>query len=262
MEEYINNYNNFNESYVYDFKVGYGGIGDYIKYFMVMLTHCMRNNIKVYHKINNIEIEKYIKLKHDFLYVTAYDISKMEDVTIKIPKNYYYNPKQEYRYDISVSEVFKFDDSVKQNVKHILSYQPLCDSEQLLAPTNYISMHLRLGDKYLETKKRYISCLGDERRYSEEKMYKFIEDNCDKTIIFFSDNNSYKLKIKERYNDILITNSHIGHSSFRNTTGKQILDAVTELYLLTESQLIYMASESGFSRIASLFNNVKCVTQN
>jgi hypothetical protein len=247
---------------VYDFKLGKGGIGDYIKFFMVMLTYCMRRNIKVYHKINNIGIEKHIRLKYDFLYVTTDDISKLENVTIKTPKSLYRYRGQHYSYDISVSEVFKFDNRVKINVPNILPYLTPSASKgyRLFLPTNYISIHLRLGDKYLETDKKYVTVKEDKRVYSEKNIYKFIEDNYDKTIILFSDNNSYKLQIKKKYNNIIITNSHIGHTSLINTTDKQVLDAVTELYLLTNSQLIYMASKSGFSKIASLFNNVKCIT--
>ena len=58
-------------------------------------------------------------------------------------------------------------------------------------------------------------------------------------ILFFCDNNNYKLKIKKKYKNIIITDAQIGHTSLSNTTNKQILDAVTEFYLLTNSQLIY-----------------------
>ena len=116
-----------------------------------------------------------------------------------------------------------------------------------------------MGDKFLETDKKNIKCKGDNRKYSEEKIYKFIEDNKNMNIIFFCDNNNYKLKIKKKYKNIIITDAQIGHTSLSNTTNKQILDAVTEFYLLTNSQLIYAASKSGFSNIASKFNNVKYI---
>jgi hypothetical protein len=56
MENYIDNFKNFTKTSVYDFKLGYGGIGDYLKFYMIILTKCMRKNIKFYHKINNIDI--------------------------------------------------------------------------------------------------------------------------------------------------------------------------------------------------------------
>jgi len=42
-----------------------------------------------------------------------------------------------------------------------------------------------------------------------------------------------------------------------NTTMQQILDAISEFYLLTNSEHIYYASMSGFSIIASKFNNIQ-----
>ena len=88
------------------------------------------------------------------------------------------------------------------------------------------------------------------------KIFKFIEENNDKNIIFFCDNNAYKLKIKKKYSNIMITNCVIGHTSLTNTTEKQVLDSVTEFYLMTNSDKIIMASRSGFSITASKFKNI------
>jgi len=250
MENYINNFKNFDKTSVYDFKLGYGGIGDYLKFYMIILTKCMRKNIKFYHKINNIEIEKYIKLKYDFLYISSEEISKLKNVTIEKPFHYYRNRIYKYDGNIHLNEIFYFDDIVKTNVKNILS--PL--------PINYISIHLRLGDKFLETDKKYVDCKDDRRDFSSEKLYKFIEDNNDKNIIFFCDNNIEKLKVKNKYNNIIITTSQIGHTSLSNTTNKQILDSITDFYILSNSQLIYSASPSGYSRMASKFNNIKFIS--
>jgi len=247
MENYINNFKNFDNAIVYDFRLGDGGIGDYLKFFMIILTECMSNNIKIYYKINNIKIEQYIKFKYDFFYITIDEISKLNNVTIKRPYDYYSNDK--YNGNISLNEVFYFENSIKINVKNIVP----------LLPTNYISIHLRMGDKFLETDKKFVLCKSNTRVFSEEKIYKFIEDNNDKTIFFFCDNNNQKLKIKNKYRNIIITDSQIGHTSLSNTTNKQILDTITEFYLLSNSQLIYAASYSGFSYMASKFNNVEYI---
>jgi hypothetical protein len=144
---------------------------------------------------------------------------------------------------------FYFDDSVKLN-SHILLNENI---------TNYISLHLRLGDKYLETDNKFIDCKDDTRKYNEQKLFEYIENNIDKTILFFCDNNSYKLKIKNKYNNVIITNSSIGHTSLKNTTDKQILDAVTEFYIISNSNLICAVSESGFSIIASKMKNIPLI---
>jgi len=248
MENYINNFKNFDKISIYDFKLGEGGFGDYLKFYMIILIKCMRNNIKLYHKINNIEIEKYIKLKYDFLYISSDEISKLKNVTIEKASHYYNNDK--YDGSIHLNEIFYFDDIVKTNVKNILPSLPI----------NYISIHLRLGDKFLETDKKYIGCINDTRDFSEEKLYKFIEDNNDKNIIFFCDNNSEKLKVKNKYNNIIISTSQIGHTSLSNTTNKQILDSITDFYILSNSQLIYASSYSGFSIMAGKFNNIKVIS--
>lgn len=248
MENYINNYNNYDKSFVYDFKLGDGGIGDYIKFFMIILTYCIDNNIKIYHKINNIEIEKYIKFKYDFFNITQDEISKLNNVSIKEPYEYYNNDI--YNGNIYLNEVFYFDNSIKLNVTNIAPS----------LPTNYISIHLRLGDKFLETDINFIHCKNDTRHFSKENIYKFIEDNSDKNIIFFCDNNNEKINIKNKYKNIIILNSQIGHTSLPNTTNKQILDTITEFYLLSNSQLIYAASYSGFSKMASTFKNVEYIT--
>ena len=248
MEDYINNYKKFDKSYVYDFRLGMGGIGDYIKFFMIILKECMDNNIKFYHRINNLEIEKYIKLKYDILNISNDEILKLNNVTIKHPGHYYYN-NDKYNGNIYSNEVFYFDDIIKNNVENIAPS----------LPSNYISIHLRLGDKFLETDMNYVLCKNDTRKFSIEKIYKFIEDNSDKNIVFLCDNNSEKINLKKKYKNIIIPNSQIGHTSLKNTTNKQILDTITEFYILSNSQLIYAASNSGFSIMAANLGKVKII---
>ena len=55
MDNYINNFETFKEKNVYDFNVGNGGFGDCIKFFMFALELCIKNNIRLYYKKNNIE---------------------------------------------------------------------------------------------------------------------------------------------------------------------------------------------------------------
>ena len=251
MDDYINNLHKFNKIIIYNFKLGDGGIGDYIKFFMICLTYCMDNNIACYQKINNIKIEKYIKLKYDFLYITEDEILKLKtDFEIKTPVDYY--KTTHFNYNVNINEVFYFEDIVKMNVKNILTS----------SITDYISIHLRLGDKDIDCdmREKYVLCKDDTRNFSRDNIYKFIENNYKKNIMFFCDNNEYKLKIKKKYPNIILTNSQIGHISFSNTTHKQVLDTVTDFYLLTNSELIYAASYSGFSVVASKFKNIKLVT--
>ena len=233
MEDYMNHYEQYKSCLVYNFKLGNGGLGDCIKFFMFILESCMKNKIRLYYKINHLIIEKYIRLNYPQMYI--------EDSahTIVMPVQYYNIVN--YDFSIPIQDVFHFTDEVKQNCLRF----PL---------TNYVSVHLRLGDKYLETDHSFVICKQDSREFTEEKMYAFIEEN--ESIFFCCDNQSYKLKLKKKYPKIIIGNCDIGHSSLFNTSHKQILDSVTELYLLSNSTEIFCGSNSGFSIVASKFKNI------
>jgi hypothetical protein len=247
MDNYINNYENFKKKMVYYFVVGDGGIGDYMKFFMFALEICIKNNIRLYHQKNNIQIEKYIKLKYDKMYIDENNIKKLG--LIKTVTPYMFYSKFNWNFSIKINEVFYFTDEVKLNSKYLFP----------INVDKYISIHLRLGDQYLETDKNYVLCKHDKRIFSEDNIFKFIEENYNKTIFFCCDNKNYKLKIKEKYNNIIITNCDIGHTSLTNTKNKQVLDAITELYILTNSEMIFSGSQSGFSIVASKFNNISLI---
>jgi hypothetical protein len=259
MENYINNYDGFQKKIIYDFKLGYGGIGDCIKFFMHALNICIKNNIKLYYKKNNLLLEKYIKLKYKKMYIQAVHnvenindlnlINNLNDEVDYIVSPFLFYKDFNYDCDINANDVFEFTDDIKENSKNIFFENV----------SNYISIHLRLGDKFLETDKTFVICKDDIRTYSEESLLNFIERNKDIPILFFCDNNSYKLKIKNSYNNVMITQCNIGHTSLLNTGEKQIMDTVTDFYLLSKSKSIYIASKSGFSFMASKFNNVPLI---
>jgi len=260
MESYINNYDNYNVKMVYNFDLGSGGIGDCIKFFMYALTLSIKHNIKLFYQINNIPIEKYLKLKNEKMYISPDTVNDCKDNIIhfddiKNIQNNKYNIitpflfYEDFNYDkinLKVDDVFVFSDEVILNSHRILPRDL----------KTYISIHLRLGDKHLETDSTFVNCKDDVRVFNETILFSCIEKNYEKNILFFCDNLKYKLKIKDKYNNIIITNSDIGHSGLLNTTEKQTFDAITDFYLMTESECIYSASYSGFSEIAVRFKNI------
>lgn len=258
MNNYLNIYDSLEKKLVYNFKIGDGGIGDLIKFFMFLLNIGIKYNIKIYYLINNIPIEKYLKLNNEKMYIrkdeilnNAIEIYNYFDIQ-NINSNHYYIIKPYLFYDsfsfsdlnIPFQEVFNFSNEVKINTL------------VLNDKSNYISIHLRLGDKFLETDRNYVLCKEDVRNYNENNIFNFIENNSNKNIYFFCDNYSYKLKIKEKYSNIIITYYDIGHTSLSNTTEQQVLNTLKEFYLLTNSEHIYIASNSGFSKVASKFKNI------
>ena len=70
MEGYLKKYNKLKYLQIFDFRVGDGGIGDNIKYFTYLLQQCIKSNHKIKYVKNNIPLEKYLKLKYDFLYIS------------------------------------------------------------------------------------------------------------------------------------------------------------------------------------------------
>lgn len=244
MEDYIKNFESYNDVVVYDFQLGEGGIGDNTKFFMFVLECCMKDKKRLYYKKYNIYIENFFKLKYDIMYADEDFIKKLNNP--EIIKTYMLYTNMNYDYSVKMNEVFYFTDEVIINSKSLFPQDI----------TNYISLHLRLGDKFLETDSQYVFVKEDVRHFSEENILSFIEKNNNKKIFFCSDNMSYKLKLKEKYDNLIITNCHIGHSSLSNTTKKQVLDAITEFYILSNSTHIYMASYSGFSIMAAKFKNI------
>lgn len=224
---------------------------------MYLLNICIENNLKLYYLINHIPVEKYLKLKYSKFYINkeitpeTLKIYQLEDFKNLKDDNYYtfhvsllYDS---FNYDLlqyKLDDIFYFTNEIIDNCISNLNYD------------NYISIHLRLGDLYLETDKKYICCIDDSRKYDIELIDKFIENYSHKKIIFFCDNNTFKLKMKEKYNYLIITNFEIGHTDLINTTDKQVLDTITEFYILSNSEHIFYASNSGFPIMASKFKNI------
>lgn len=267
MNNYIKNFDNYSKKIVYCFYPSYGGIGDYVKYFMISLVFSINFKYRLYFLINNNNLEKYIKLKHTKMYIKKnniqnyINIAKKDDLK-KITNNYYYIVHPQIFHKENTNQRIDF---TKINIKFgdvfTFSNEILLNRNKILSPSinNYISIHLRLGDKHLETDKKYIIYKDDERIYNEQKIYNIIEENSDKNILFFCDNYDYKIKIKNKYNNIIITDSDIGHTSLSNTSCKQYLDAITDYYILTNSEKIIRASRSGFSLTAAKFKNIELI---
>jgi hypothetical protein len=251
MDEYIKIYDTLDKHLVVDFTTNGGGIGDFIKYFTFLLSLCINHNIK-FHYIRTNNLDKYILLKYPQFFIQKSSIinknviKNINDISKIIPNTYNIVRMHTCHGGGGITKSKNID---KLNSIFYFSH----DVKTKIADT-YISIHLRFGDKHLETDSKYICCKHDSRSFNEEKLYKCIENNKDKKIAFFCDNKVYKLKLKEKYPRLIITDYEIGHTALRNTTEQQTLDAVREYYLLTESEHIYAASRSGFSLTAAKFN--------
>ena len=199
-------------------------------------------------------------MKHPELYYTGRQIQQTKYESIMVqdfkeletmePNKYYvvsphvmYDIYSEDKVSLKYNDVFKFSDMV------IINYHVLLSK----VPKDYISLHIRLGDKYLETKSKF--CPFDDRKCDEQRIYNFIQ-NTNENIIVFCDSKLYKEKLKSQFNKIHILNSDVGHTSLHTTTEQQVLDGITEFYIMTKSKSIYAASFSGFSIEAAKFDHI------
>jgi hypothetical protein len=91
-----------------------GGLGDFMLFFRIILYHCIPYNKRLYFKKNNIEIENYIKLKYDIMYIT--DENTLDNYKILTPLMPY-GPNKDYpvvydKYNIYLNEIFYFSNEV------------------------------------------------------------------------------------------------------------------------------------------------------
>lgn len=261
MENYFNSYDSFTKKVVYKFELGNGGVGDFIKYFICLLNLCMKNNIKMYYLAEYNVLDNFIKLKYPQMYLKSEQLLNVQYLD-NIDS---LNNINEYSYYIVVpSNMYKFHEELYESITQKISdYFYFTDEIKINASKNtninfenYISIHLRLGDKFLETDKANVLVKDDVRHFNEDILFDFIEKKSDKNILFFCDNYEYKTNIKNKYNFITITDYKIGHTSLLSTTFEEAFNGVTEFYILTNSTEIYTPTESGFSMVASKFNQI------
>ena len=263
MDEYFEKYDSLTKTFVFNFNIGSGGIGDLTRGILYLLEICKRYDIRFYVNTNS-PVFNYLKPLYQKICISSDApllgsnpilIHKTSDIE-HIEPNKLYSGMHELVYpdfcdvtllnrlQYTLADLFYFSDEVKENAR---KYMKDCLS--------YISIHVRLGDKHLETDKRFVMCHLDERVFDEAALFHLIETNENKTIYLFCDNNAYKQKIKNIYNFVNIINYNIGHTSLHNTTAEQVLNSVTDFYLLSMSEHIYSMTCSGFPRMASKYKN-------
>ena len=244
VDDYLNECDSYSKKVVFVFGKTNGGIGDLTKFFTYLLEQCIKNKIRLYYLLTGDPIDKYIKLDSRF-YITRLEHQLYLQSIHLLPEIldnvlYVVTPQLMYIIDIydnisiPLHYIFHFSDDVIQRAEPYIK--------------DYISVHLRLGDKFLETDKHFVMVPYDVRAFHEQTLFAFLEKQ---NVFFFCDNKGYKQRVKQMFPHIQITDFDIGHTSFLNTTDQQMIDGLAEFYLLSKSKHIYKASYSGFSIMAS-----------
>ena len=254
MEEYLRSYKTYTKKVVYQFKVGYGGIGDCIKYFMYLLHLCIQQKCRLYYQVMNIPLEKYLRLFDQSMYIQEQYMGPSQPIHVNEPLSTHdkivlctpfdlYDVYQEVDYPIH--KIFTFSQTIWYRKKEIFPF-----------PEKYISLHIRLGDKFLETDPDFIVVKNDERPFQEKSLHQWLDTHRDQNVVLFCDNQTYKKYLQEKYPYIHITRAEVGHTSLLNTTEQHVMDAVTEFYILTQSENITANCVSGFSDMAANFHHI------
>ena len=84
LDKYLEKYNDFKHLQIFFFDVGYGGIGDNIKYFTYLLQLCIKNNHKIKYVKNNIPLENYLKLKYNIFYISKEEFDNIKKTKKKM----------------------------------------------------------------------------------------------------------------------------------------------------------------------------------
>lgn len=252
METYIEDYDSYNKTIIYYYSYGNGGIGDMLKYFMYLLAICIKTKIKLKYFLNDYPVNKFIKLKYDKMYERPSSDKLVEitciDEILKLNVN--------VKYIICDCNLFykinNITDHIPFPINNVFFFtKEITDTYSIKYP--YVSVHLRLGDKFIETPEKYKACPCDVRDFNENVLINYIRENVNDNILFFCDNKMYKYKIKNKFPLIKIIDHDIGHTSYKNISLEQMKNTIIEFYLICKSNKIIAASESGFSKVASYF---------
>ena len=262
IDEYFAKYDTLKKTFVFNFDIEFGGVGDVTRGILYLIEVCKKHDVRFYFNTNST-IFNYLHTRYHKLFIPFHEalaisepivINKISDIPRIEPNKFYLGRYSIVYQDFCDNSLY---DRLKYNLSDIFYF-----SDQVITNANkfiksddkYISIHLRLGDKYLETDKNFIRCPNDQRAFDENALFSLIEENAHKTIYFFCDNNAYKQTLKNKYNFINIITYEIGHTCALNTTPEQILNTLTDFYLLSKSEHIYSMAWSVFPVMAAKYN--------
>jgi len=250
MENYQSEYNTFTKHIVYTFSLGEGGIGDFVHCVMGVLSHCIKHRIAFHVHLASPMLEKHLLLKFPAMY-----LKKVESPQTLINLNAELNPhvfytinshtlftRNTFQADIPCNDVFTFSEDVMKT------------AQSFTLPASYTSVHLRIGDKFLETDRKFVLCKNDRRTFDEEKIFDCLKNL--NNVVFFCDNFKYKMKIKNMFPHVYVTDWPIGHTSLSNTSEESFVYALSEFSIICQSSNVIGASKSGFAKAAALFKPV------
>lgn len=251
---------------IHTYNYGDGGIGDFLRSVFAYFVFCKKNNISYYLYIQhhpfkycfnkqNIPKEYLINLQSLINIAGTYNNDTLEILKLLIN-----NKDKNFIIRSNVFNFISFDELKKERLEFIkfLEISDLIKNNIKLLLKNiedYSIIHVRCGDKHMNN----INIQSDSRINLSDKI---IEDIIKvkyllktNNVIFLTDSESLKNKIKENIENIIILNSKIYHTSLPgNDDG--IIDSFTEFLIMGYSKNNIVFSNSGFSFWSSFIFDV------
>jgi len=224
------------------------------------LNICFNTNTHNKNDLKNISITKYGE------YVNKYDIQNiinlLESNNVNIISNIFGIESSEYILSLvdEFNKLIKPSEIVLNEIDKILINNSLKDKE-------YISIHIRCGDKYLNNQDIY--CKEDERlsistclNDIENKINHFNNNHNPNNLllVIHSDSEILKSKFKDKY---IVIDTIIQHTAIHSDTKNDMngfISTVAEFYIMSKSKSIIQITYSGFSQWSSILGKVPLYT--
>ena len=264
-DKYFSTINEKKKKLLFRFPLTSGGIGDMIKFFVCALDAAMRYDLKLCFLKNDNPITKYLIPKCEHIYVDIEELDRkivscqhctnIEDLVNTIEDGYAIQISPHVFYDMpiydivnkyDISDIFKFSDDIyKMKKDHKISEE-------------YVSLHIRRGDKHIEASSSVKQVPHDSRPFDQTNfdnvVNKLFAEN--KNVMLFSDSMVFKKMMSKKFDKLQCLDLKIGHTTWTNTSDEQIKNTVFEFYILCNSVKIIANCVSGFSKIASMINKI------
>lgn len=222
---------------VCEFGLMQGGIGDFFKIFAFSLELAVASRARILVR-NTSPLAAFLHPKHAWMT----DARGMRVVTTVNNAYWYNHASTETTHGLCsaalvLSDWFEMDASI------------VAEARRLAPPTSYVALHIRRGDKHLETNLTNVVCKHDERPFDASA----VDAVCarEPVLLVVGDHAGTLRDLKARYPHVALTGLEIGHTSLHGTPASAVRAALVEFMILGNARSIVASSTSGFPHLAS-----------